>query len=270
MAQRLRVLPINGCRSELGDRRPDPCRDPVIGDLITAQSNARAVSAHLQSHCAVAVGIDRSAHGASDAARIEGLRNTAVLENPNDRAITCLSRALQVAERRHGKYCADAVRLAIAVTLLGLRSETRNALASDETGSTQRQIQVLQKWRLKRVVEYVENHLSAKIALSDLAAVAGLSRMHFACQFRTATGLRPHEFLLRQRIQRAEELLRNTTMPISEIALAVGFRTQAHLTTVFKRFAECTPGRWRAINQMPIAPRRGNKRAEIVNAVVEC
>jgi AraC-like DNA-binding protein len=128
----------------------------------------------------------------------------------------------------------------------------------------------LQKWRLKRVVEYVENHLPAKIALSDLAAVAGLSRMHFASQFRTATGLRPHEFLLRRRIQRAEELLRNTTMPIVAIALAVGFQTQAHLTTVFKRFAGCTPGRWRAINQMPIAPQPGrSKRAEVMNAVVD-
>jgi AraC-like DNA-binding protein len=129
----------------------------------------------------------------------------------------------------------------------------------------------LQKWRLKRVVEYVENHLSEKIALSDLAAVAGLSRMHFASQFRTATGLRPDGFLLRRRIQRAEELLRNTTMPIAEIALTVGFQTHAHLTTVFKRFAGCTPGRWRAINKMPIAPQPGrSKRAEIMNAEVAC
>jgi AraC family transcriptional regulator len=127
----------------------------------------------------------------------------------------------------------------------------------------------LQKWRLKRVVEYVENHLSERIGLSDLAVVAGLSRMHFARQFRTATGLRPHEFFLRRRIQRAEELLRTTTMPIFEIAPTVGFQTQAHLTTVFKRFAGCTPGRWRAINPMPIAPRSEiSKRAEIMNAVV--
>ena len=115
-----------------------------------------------------------------------------------------------------------------------------------------------------------KNHLSEKIALSDLAAVAGLSRMHFACQFRTATGLRPHEFLLRRRIQHAEELLRNTRMPIVEIALTVGFQTQAHLTTVFKRFAGCTPGQWRSINKMPIAPQPGkSKGAEIMNAVVD-
>ena len=166
-------------------------------------------------------------------------------------------------------FAESASRPLIGTTLDCPRSETRNAATSDEIGATQRQIRTLQKWRLKRVVEYVENHLSEKIALSDLAAVAGLSRMHFASQFRTATGLRPHEFLLRRRIQRAEELLRNTTMPIVEIPLRVGFQTQAHLTTVFKRFAGCTPARWRAINQMPIAPQSRRKRAEIMNAVTD-
>jgi AraC family transcriptional regulator len=264
MTQRLRVLSINSCQSESGDHRPASYRDQVIGELHMAQSNVGAAFAYLQGDGAVAEGIDQLAYGASVAARIEGLWNTTVVENRNDCVISSLSCALQAAERRHGKYCADALRLVVAVTLLGLRSETRNAVASDEPGSTQRQIRALQKWRLKRVVEYVENHLSEKIALSDLAAVAGLSRMHFASQFRTATGLRPHEFLLRRRIQRAEELLRNTTMPIAEIALTVGFQTQAHLTTVFKRFAGCTPGRWRAINKMPIAPQPGtSKRAEI-------
>jgi AraC-like DNA-binding protein len=123
-----------------------------------------------------------------------------------------------------------------------------------------RQVSALQKWRLRRVVEYVENHLSAKITLSDLAAVAGLSRMHFAYQFRVATGSRPHEFLLQQRIRRAEDLLKDTTIPIVEVALTVGFQTQAHFTTVFKRLVGCTPQRWRAVNQMPTASEARNRR----------
>ena len=111
MAQRLRVLPINSCQSELGDHRSESYRDPVVGDLIMAQSNVRAALAHLQSDCVVAEGIDQFAHGASNAARIEGLWNTAVLENRDDCVISSLSYALQVAERRHGKYCADALRI---------------------------------------------------------------------------------------------------------------------------------------------------------------
>jgi len=270
MTQRLRVLPINSCQSESGDLRPAPCRDQVIGELIMAQSYVGAAFANLLGDCAVAKGIDPLTYGASVAARIEGLWNATVLENLDDCVVGSLSCALQAAERRHGKYCADALRLAIAVTLLGLRSETRNAATSDETGAAQRKSRALQKWRLKRVVEYAENHLSEKIGLSDLAAVAGLSRNHFACQFRTATGLRPHEFLLRRRIQRAEELLRNGTMPIAEIAQTVGFQTQAHLTTVFKRFAGCTPGQCRVINNVPNAPQpERSTKAEIMNAVVD-
>jgi hypothetical protein len=111
MAQRLRVLPINSCQSELGDHRPKSYRDPVVGDLVMAQSNVRAALAHLQRDCVVAEGIDQFAHGATDAARIEGLWNTAVLENRDDCVISSLSCALQVAERRHGKYCADALRI---------------------------------------------------------------------------------------------------------------------------------------------------------------
>ena len=62
--------------------------------------------------------------------------------------------------------------------------------------------------RLKRVLQYVDENLAGKITLQHLAAVAGLSRMHFAAQFRAAVGMRPHDFLLKRRIERAQELLR--------------------------------------------------------------
>jgi AraC-like DNA-binding protein len=94
------------------------------------------------------------------------------------------------------------------------------------------------------------------VTLLDLAAVAGLSRMHFASQFRAATGRRPHEYLLRQRIRRADELLRESTMTIVDIALSVGFQTQPHFTTVFKRFVGYTPLQWRNANCVADQPCR--------------
>ena len=60
--------------------------------------------------------------------------------------------------------------------------------------------------------------------------------MHFAAQFRSATGLRPHEFLLRRRIDHAQRLLAEPGTRLVDVALSVGFQTQAHFTTVFKRF----------------------------------
>jgi len=103
----------------------------------------------------------------------------------------------------------------------------------------------LQKWRMKRVVDYVDAHLSQRITLADISAAAGLTRMHFAAQFRAATGMRPHDYLLQRRIDRAQELLRDPKLALVDIALSVGFQTQAHFTTVFKRFAGETPNRWR-------------------------
>jgi AraC family transcriptional regulator len=177
-------------------------------------------------------------------------------ESPEDPVVRRLSDALAAAEsadNRHGEIYADALRLAIVTRLLCLRSEAQQSVEPAGRvidGSTDRQMRALQKWRLKRVVEYVDNHLAGKITLLDLAAVAGLSRMHFAAQFRAATGVRPHEYLLRRRIQRAEELLRQSTMTLVEIALNVGFQTQAHFTTVFKRFVGDTPYQWRNANSV--------------------
>ena len=103
----------------------------------------------------------------------------------------------------------------------------------------------LPKWRLKRVLEYVNAHLDEALRLADLAAVAGLSRMHFAGQFRAATGYRPHDYLLYQRIESAKSVLSGTDMPLAEVALSVGFQSQAHFSTVFKRLTGQSPGRWR-------------------------
>jgi AraC family transcriptional regulator len=181
----------------------------------------------------------------------EVVQPSAATERLDDPVIRHLSDALAATDQsrdRHAVIHADALRLAIAVRLFGLKSEAQRSpehshLVSER--SAERPIRALQKWRLRRVVEYVDNHLSEKITLLDLAAVAGLSCMHFASQFRVATGFRPHEYVLRQRIRRADELLRHSTMAIVEIALAVGFQTQAHFTTVFKRIVGSTPYKWR-------------------------
>lgn len=167
-----------------------------------------------------------------------------------DAVMLRLTEALDAAERdgaRSTEVYADALRLAIRARMVDLQGALHGDAGSVSDNKTPLERRPLQKWRLRRVVEYVDDHLSAKVTLSELAAAAGLSRMHFAAQFRAATGFRPHEYLLRRRVQLAEELLRHSSMSIVEIALTVGFQTQAHFTTVFKRFAGSTPYRWRAV-----------------------
>jgi AraC-like DNA-binding protein len=126
-------------------------------------------------------------------------------------------------------------------------AELRSVVAelSDLDAGSEGLSQGLAKWRLKLVANYVAEHLGDKVTLADMAAAARLSRMHFAALFLRATGLRPHDYLLRQRVAAARELLLSSDRPIVEIALSVGFQTQAHFTTVFKRVTGSTPARWR-------------------------
>jgi AraC-like DNA-binding protein len=123
------------------------------------------------------------------------------------------------------------------------------ALRSDEGPSCDgRRLNPLPKWRLRRVCKFVDANIEERISLSALAQVAGVSRMYFAAQFREATGFRPHDYVVRRRISLAKEMLAGSERSIVDIALSVGFQTQAHFTTVFKRIEGFTPHRWRELN----------------------
>ncbi len=137
----------------------------------------------------------------------------------------------------NGSLFAEFLTLAIVTHLVGLYGGI--------APPTARKTSALPKWRLKRAIDFIEAHLDSPLALADISGAAGLSRMHFAVQFRAATGVRPHEYVLRRRIEKAQTVLATTDMPIAELALATGFSSQAHFTVVFKRFSGLTPRRWR-------------------------
>lgn len=95
--------------------------------------------------------------------------------------------------------------------------------------------------RLARVVEYVRNNLDKPLAVSALSRMAEMSQSHFSKLFKVSTGLAPHQFVLRARINRSKELLRRDNARIVEVALGVGFENQAHFTTVFGTLVGMTP-----------------------------
>lgn len=171
-----------------------------------------------------------------------------------DPVVERLSSALARAERGGDALdgvCADALRLAIVARLLTSRTATPEEArpVAKPVAEPPRPKTGLIRWRLKRVEAYVDAHLGEAVTLADMAQAAGLSRMHFAAQFRIATGLRPHEYLLQRRIDKAREMLLETEEPVIQVALSVGFQTQAHFTTVFRRFVGDTPYRWRCANR---------------------
>lgn len=89
------------------------------------------------------------------------------------------------------------------------------------------------------------DNLARPLRLADLARAAGLSRMHFAAQFRATTGLPPHAYLVSCRVERAKALLSDTPLPLADIARAVGFRSHSHFSTVFRRRSGVAPMQWR-------------------------
>jgi AraC-like DNA-binding protein len=163
-----------------------------------------------------------------------------------DPIVARLAQAFIHAEELGGAFCqtyAEGIGLAIIAQLFGRTSPG----SSPAEGS---RVAPLLKWRLRRATDYIAAHLGDSIGLADIAASAGLTRMHFAAQFRAATGLRPHEYVLWQRVERAQQLLVTGHMPLAEIAFEVGFKAQSHFTSVFSRLVGQTPYVWRQQNRL--------------------
>ncbi|MHA6686844.1 helix-turn-helix domain-containing protein [Mesorhizobium sp. A556] len=131
----------------------------------------------------------------------------------------------------------DSFALAVGVRLLRAYSSTYNALPNTD--------HVIAPYRLRRTVDFIEAHLGEDIGLAEIAAAAGLSAFHFSRGFKTAVGCSPYQFLIRRRIDKAQELLAGDDLTISQIALICGFSSQQHLTSTFARHVQDTPSRVR-------------------------
>lgn len=95
--------------------------------------------------------------------------------------------------------------------------------------------------QLRRVQDYLNDQFEQDLSLAELAAIAGYSPAHFARQFKQATGLAPHQYLIRCRVERARVLLETGLFTVSEVAQRVGFADQSHLDRHFKHLLGVSP-----------------------------
>ena len=109
--------------------------------------------------------------------------------------------------------------------------------------------------RLKTVQAFIEDHLSEALRVEHLAAVVHMSPFHFARMFKKSTGKAPHAYVNAQRIEHAKDLLRDSDLPLVDVAATVGFQTQAHFTNVFQKYARLTPGSFRVKFRATVPPR---------------
>ena len=110
----------------------------------------------------------------------------------------------------------------------------------------------LAPWQVKRACERLDSDLGGKLSLQQIAAEFDLSVSYFSRAFRTSTGLPPHQWLLRQRVNAAKQLMTVRDLPLSEIAMSAGFANQSHFTRVFSAVVGVSPGVWR--REVPGAP----------------
>lgn len=132
-----------------------------------------------------------------------------------------------------GNLYADTLAQTLALHLLRRHSTLSVTHSVPERG--------LSRTQLRLVLEFIGDHLAHDITLAELAALAGLSPAYFTRQFKLATGLPPHQYLIQRRVERARELLTGGVLSVAEVAQVVGFFDQSHLHRHFKRLFKVSP-----------------------------
>jgi AraC-like DNA-binding protein len=140
---------------------------------------------------------------------------------------------------------ADHISLALGTHVAQVYGGMRSVVAPRRGG--------LATWQERRAKDVMSANLQGDISTADVARECALSAGHFARAFRRSTGLSPHQWLLRRRIDEADGLLRDRGHSLAEIARACGFADQSHFTKAYARLRGISPGAWR--RQQEIGPK---------------
>jgi AraC family transcriptional regulator len=161
------------------------------------------------------------------------LRPKCRLVDPRVSALVAAVDAERIAGFPSGNLFLDSVEQALAVALVDRYAVRRPSVQRYRGG--------LAPARLRRVTELMHEKIEEELTLSEMAQCAGLSTAHFSEMFRKSTGESPRQFLLRQRVERAKEMLRAGETRVLDVAVACGFKTQQHFARVFRRICGASP-----------------------------
>src|SRR5260221_14452911 len=141
-------------------------------------------------------------------------------------ALVEAANAERIAGFPSGRLFLDSVEQALAVALVNGYAVRHCSVQTHRGG--------LGCARLRRIKEFVEARMEDELTLCEMAQAVGLSTAHFSRMFRKSTGETPHQFLLRQRVERAKEMLRSADARVMDVAVACGFKTQQHFAQIFR------------------------------------
>jgi len=165
------------------------------------------------------------------------LRASRRFANPRLRALVAAAHAEMVAGFPSGRLFLDSVEQAMAVALVKDYAVRHRPVEIYRGG--------LGAGRLRRIKELIDAKMENDLSLDEMAQSVGLSTAHFARMFRKSTGETPHQFVLRQRIDRAKAMLRAPDARVLDVAVACGFKTQQHFAQVFRDACKISPTEYR-------------------------
>src|SRR5467141_4040764 len=152
-------------------------------------------------------------------------------------ALVTAVHAEMVAGFPSGQLFLDSIEQAMAIALVGGQAVRQRPFQISRGG--------LGPARLRRITDLVHARLEDELRLDELAQSVGLSTAHFARMFRKSTGETPHQFVLRQRFERAKAMLSAPEARILDVAVACGFKTQQHFAQVFRGVCGFSPTGYR-------------------------
>jgi AraC family transcriptional regulator len=103
----------------------------------------------------------------------------------------------------------------------------------------------LSRAKLRQVTEFIQDNLSGNLTVADMANLVQMGPCHFARAFKESTNMPPHQFVLRRRIERALQMLKETQVNLASVAYELGFSSQGHFSTVFRKAAGVSPSEYR-------------------------
>jgi AraC family transcriptional regulator len=152
-------------------------------------------------------------------------------------AIVAAVHAEMIAGFPSGRLFLDSVEQAMAIALVNGHAVRHRPVQISRRG--------IGPARLRRIRELVQAKMEDELSLDEMAESVGLSTAHFARMFRKSTGETPHQFVLRQRLERAKAMLRAPDARVLDVAVACGFKTQQHFAQVFRYFCGISPTEYR-------------------------
>lgn len=96
-------------------------------------------------------------------------------------------------------------------------------------------------YKLRQAINYINDNLDQKIKLGDVAKLIDISQFYFSHLFKESMGIAPYQYVIKQRVEKAKELIKQNQLPLAKIALECGFSSQSQMTRHFRRSVGVTP-----------------------------